>query len=112
MSDCLFCRIAAGELPSDQVYSDDQVVVFRDIQPQAPVHLLMIPRKHIAGLNALTEEDSPLLAHMMQLLPKIAQQQGLNEGFRTVINTGRGGGQVVFHLHIHLLGSQSGLPGI
>lgn len=106
-SDCLFCKIIQGELPSEQVYNDDQVVVFRDINPKAPVHLLMVPREHIISLTELEEKHNNLIAHMMHLLPKIATQQGLHKGFRTVINTGPGGGQIVFHLHIHLLGGNS-----
>jgi histidine triad (HIT) family protein len=110
MSDCIFCKILAGEIPSDKVYEDDKVYVFRDINPKAEVHLLMIPREHIASLNELTAEHDALMAHMLRLLPQLAQGQGLDEGFRTIINTGKGGGQEVFHLHIHLLGGK-GLPG-
>ncbi len=110
MSDCLFCKIIAGEIPADQVYEDEQVLVFRDINPQAEVHLLMIPRVHLASLGELSTEHDALIAHMMRLLPIVAKQQGLVDGFRSIINTGKGGGQVVFHLHIHLLGGKS-LPG-
>lgn len=110
MSDCLFCRIAAGEIPADIVYQDEQVVVFKDIHPRARVHLLMIPRVHIESLNDLQPEHGELIARMMQLLPTLARDQGLDTGFRTIINTGRGGGQEVFHLHIHLLGGAP-LPG-
>ncbi|MGM0593091.1 MAG: histidine triad nucleotide-binding protein [Pseudomonadota bacterium] len=110
MTDCLFCKILNGEIPSDKVYEDDKVCVFRDINPKAEVHLLMIPREHIASLNELTPEHDALMAHMLRLLPQLAQEQGLDEGFRTIINTGKGGGQEVFHLHIHLLGG-SNLPG-
>jgi histidine triad (HIT) family protein len=102
--DCLFCKIIAGEIPSEQVYSDEQVVVFKDINPKAPVHLLMVPREHIKSLNELQAQHEGLIAYMMRLLPQIAKEQGLDNGFRTVINTGPGGGQEVFHLHIHLLG--------
>ncbi|MDM8568918.1 histidine triad nucleotide-binding protein [Thiotrichales bacterium HSG1] len=101
-TDCLFCKIITGELPSEQVYSDETVVVFKDINPKAPIHLLIVPREHIISLNELDNDD--LTVHMMQLLPKLAKYQGLNGGFRTVINTGPAGGQIVFHLHIHLLG--------
>ena len=100
----LFNKIIAGELPSDQVYSDDKVIAFRDINPRAPVHILLVPREHIVSLNELEERHDELIAHMMRLLPKLAKQEGLENGFRTVINTGTGGGQEVFHLHIHLLG--------
>lgn len=110
MSDCLFCKIAAGEIPADKVYEDDTMVVFRDINPKAAVHLLAIPRTHLASLEELTEEHDALLATMMRRLPVLAKEQGLTEGFRTIINTGEGGGQEVFHLHIHLLGG-SDLPG-
>lgn len=111
MSDCLFCKIVAGELPSERVYEDDQVVVFRDIQPKADVHLLLVPRRHIDSLEALGPGDDDLLGHALRLLPGIAREQGLESGFRTVINTGRGGGQEVMHLHVHLLGGAQ-LPGL
>lgn len=104
---CLFCKIIAGEIPSEQVYSDDQVVVFKDINPKAAVHLLIVPKEHIVSLNELEEQHDSLIAHMMRLLPTIAKQQGLENGFRTVINTGPAGGQIIFHLHIHLLGGDS-----
>lgn len=110
MSDCLFCRIAAGELPADIVYQDEQVVVFRDIYPKADVHLLLIPREHIPSLNELDAAHDALVAHMMRLLPRLAREQGLADGFRAIINTGPGGGQEIFHLHIHLLGGGR-LPG-
>jgi len=110
-SDCLFCKIVAGEIPSEQVYSDEHVVVFKDINPKAAVHLLIVPREHIISLNELDEKHDGLMAYMMRLLPKIAKEQGLVQGFRTVINTGPGGGQLVFHLHIHLLGGE-GLSGV
>lgn len=104
MSDCLFCKIATGEIPADIVYQDDQVLVFKDINPKADVHLLVIPREHVASLADATEEHDKLMAYMMRLLPQLARKQGLERGFRTIINTGRGGGQEVFHLHFHLLG--------
>ena len=110
MSDCLFCRIVAGKVPSDRVYEDSQVVVFRDIYPKAPVHLLVVPRVHFASLNELTPEHDSLMAHMLRLLPQLARQQGLDTGFRTIINTGPGGGQEIPHLHIHILGGGR-LPG-
>lgn len=110
MSDCLFCKIAAGEIPSKKVYEDDKVFVFWDINPKAAVHLLLIPKVHIASLNELAEKNSEhdeMIAHAMKLLPKLAKEQGLDNGFRTIINTGKGGGQVVFHLHMHLLGGNN-----
>ncbi len=105
-TDCLFCKIVAGDIPADIVYSDDKVIVFKDIAPKAPIHLLIVPREHVESLAELNPEHDALIAHMMRLLPKIAKDQGLEGGFRTTINTGKDGGQVVFHLHIHLLGGQ------
>ena len=110
MSDCLFCKIAAGEIPGDKVYEDDKVIAFKDINPKAEVHLLVIPREHISSLNELTPEHDALIAHMMRVIPQLAKSQGLNEGFRTIINTGKGGGQIIFHLHMHLMGGKD-LPG-
>jgi len=110
MSDCLFCKIVAGEIPADIAFEDEQVVVFRDIYPKADVHLLLIPRQHIASLNELEPAHDALTAHMLRLLPKLAKEQGLDDGYRTIINTGPGGGQEIFHLHFHLLGGGH-LPG-
>ena len=110
MSDCLFCKILAGDIPGDIVYEDDTVIAFKDINPKAEVHLLVIPRDHIASLNELTPEHDALIAHMMRVIPQLAKSQGLNEGFRTIINTGKGGGQIIFHLHMHLMGGKN-LPG-
>lgn len=110
MSDCLFCKIAAGDIPSERVYEDDWVIVFKDIYPKAKVHLLLVPREHIASLNEVDESHDALMAHMLRLLPRLAREQGLDDGFRTIINTGPGGGQEIFHIHIHLLGG-SKLPG-
>lgn len=110
MSDCLFCKILAGEIPSDKVYEDDKMYVFKDLYPKAEVHLLAIPRLHIESLNEVNDEHDEIMSHMLKQLPRLAKQQGLKDGFRTIINTGKGGGQVVFHLHIHLLGG-SNLPG-
>jgi histidine triad (HIT) family protein len=110
VSDCLFCKILAGEIPSDKVYEDDKVYVFKDIYPKADIHLLMIPREHIDSLNELNESHDALMGHMMRLLPVLAKEQGLDTGFRTIINTGPGGGQEVFHLHLHLMGGDH-MPG-
>jgi histidine triad (HIT) family protein len=110
MSDCLFCKILAGEIPSTKVYEDEQIYVFKDIYPKAEVHLLVIPNLHISRLDEAKPEHADLLAHMMLSLPKLAKSQGLDTGFRTIINTGPGGGQEVDHLHIHILGG-SNLPG-
>lgn len=110
MNDCIFCKIVAGQIPSERVYEDEQVVVFRDIYPKAPVHLLMVPRVHVASLDELAPEHDALAAHMLRTLPEVARRAGLAGGYRTVINTGRGGGQEVFHLHMHILGGGA-LPG-
>ena len=110
MNDCLFCKIAAGEIPADKVYEDDQVIAFKDINPKAAVHLLVIPREHIDSLNEVTPEKDALIAHMMRVIPQLAESQGLDNGFRTIINTGKGGGQIIFHLHMHLMGGEN-LPG-
>ena len=107
MEPCLFCKIEQGEITSEQVYQDEDVIVFKDIAPKATVHLLVVPRKHVSGLNDLLPEDQQLIGKMMLLLPELAKQQGLDDGFRTIINTGSGGGQEVFHLHIHLLGGNA-----
>ncbi len=104
MKNCLFCKIESNEIPSERVYEDEDCIVFKDISPKAAVHLLVVPRKHVNGLADLRPEDKSLMGNLMLLLPKLAEQQGLENGFRTIINTGKGGGQEVFHLHIHLLG--------
>ena len=104
MSDCIFCKIAQGEISANFVYEDEYCVAFEDIAPKAPVHLLLIPKKHIDGLLHLDETDEKLMGHMIMILPELAKKQGLQHGFRTQINTGKAGGQEVFHLHIHLLG--------
>ncbi|KGM07880.1 putative hydrolase [Methylophaga thiooxydans] len=110
MSNCLFCKIVSGEIPSDKVFEDEWIFVFKDIAPKADVHLLVIPKQHIARLDQATEANAALLSHMLLALPALAKQQGLETGFRTIINTGPGGGQEVDHLHIHLLGGKT-LPG-
>ena len=110
MNDCLFCKIISGEIPSDNVFEDDLIYVFKDINPKAAVHLLVIPKIHLDSLEQLTNEHQSLIAHIMVQLPLLARSQGLDNGFRTIINTGPGGGQEVGHLHIHLLGGK-GLPG-
>jgi histidine triad (HIT) family protein len=106
MSDCLFCRIAKGEIPCGKVYEDDEILAFKDIHPQAPVHVLIIPKKHIATLAEARPEDAPVLGRMLALAPRLAQELGAGEGFRSIINTGRHGGQEVYHLHLHILGGQ------
>lgn len=104
MEDCLFCKIAAGEIPSTKVYEDDMVYAFRDIAPQAPVHILLIPKKHISGWSAVTGESDALLAHLMRTAAVIAEQEGLGEGYRVVSNCGKNACQSVSHLHLHILG--------
>lgn len=106
--DCLFCKIIAGEIPSNKVYSDDEVYAFHDINPAAPTHILIIPRKHLSAVNSASEADQALLGKLLLRANQIAADQGLAEdGFRYVINTGRDGGQTVFHLHLHILGGRA-----
>ncbi|WP_305908279.1 histidine triad nucleotide-binding protein [Methylomarinum sp. Ch1-1] len=105
MSDCLFCKMVAGEIQPDVVFEDDKVLAFRDINPQAPTHILIIPRQHVPTLNELT--DAELGGHILKTAAAIAKQEGLAEdGYRTVFNCNRHGGQDVFHLHLHLLGGR------
>jgi len=107
MSECIFCRIAAGELSADIVHEDDRVMVFKDTSPQAPIHFLLIPKRHISTLLELGEEDGGLLTHIITVLGRVAKEYDLDKkGFRTVINTGEEGGQTVGHLHFHLLGGR------
>ena len=103
--DCLFCKIVAGEIPSDRVYEDDAVIVFRDINPRAPTHVLAIPRRHIASAANLTDADGELLAALFAALRHVAEEAGLH-GYRIVTNVGAESGQSVFHLHFHLLGGR------
>ena len=110
MSDCLFCRIVRGEIPSQKVYEDEDVLAFKDIRPLAPVHFLVIPKRHIESLATSTEDDAALLGRLLAAVPKIAREQGAADGFRTIINTGRVGGQEVYHLHIHVIGGGEPLP--
>ena len=107
MEDCLFCRIASGEIPAKKAYEDDQALAFYDIDPKAPVHVLVIPKKHIASIAAASEEDFSLVAHLMRVAQQLAKELNLDNGFRLVVNTGKDGGQSVGHLHIHLLGGRA-----
>jgi histidine triad (HIT) family protein len=108
MTDCLFCKIAHREIPSAIVYEDQRVVAFKDINPQAPTHLLVIPKRHIASLNEISVEDDQLLGELVRRAAAIAKDLGLAAGgFRTVFNTNRDAGQTVFHVHLHLLGGRS-----
>ena len=104
---CLFCRIVAGDVPSDRVHEDDEVIAFRDINPRAPTHVLVIPRRHVADAHALTEAEGPLLGKMFAVIRSIAEGEGLRDGYRVVTNIGPASGQTVFHLHFHLLGGRS-----
>jgi histidine triad (HIT) family protein len=104
MSDCLFCRIVRGEIPARKVYEDDEVLAFHDINPVAPVHFMLVPKLHLASLAEADESHATLLGKLLLLAPKLAKELGLDKGFRTVINTGQGGGQEIFHLHIHIIG--------
>ena len=111
--DCLFCKIVAGEIPARKVYEDEQSVAFEDIRPQAPVHVLIVPKKHIASLDHLDahlgidSEDKRILGHLHAIAAEIAKSRKLTGGYRTVINTGADAGQTVFHLHVHLLGGRA-----
>ena len=108
MEDCLFCKITAGEMDTDFVYEDDKVVAFEDVNPQAPVHLLIVPKKHISTILELEEEDYSLISHIYKVANKLAEAEGIAEdGFRIVHNCKEEGGQTVFHIHFHLLGGRS-----
>ena len=104
MSDCIFCKIVRGEIPCRKVYEDEELFAFHDIHPIAPVHFMLIPKLHIASLQEVNGNHAALLGKMLVLAAQLAREQGLSNGFRTVINTGKGGGQEVFHLHIHVIG--------
>jgi histidine triad (HIT) family protein len=105
--ECIFCQIASGKIPSDTVYQDEEVIVFRDINPQAPVHLVIIPRRHIPSLAHLSEADSALIGRMVAIANQLAKGEGLSQkGYRLAINCGEEGGQAVPHLHLHLLGGR------
>ena len=106
MSDCLFCKIIAGDIPSTKVYEDELVLAFRDIAPQAPTHVLVIPKTHISGVSGITAENSALVAHIFEVIPAIARAEGLENGYRIVSNCGPDAGQTVPHLHFHILGGK------
>ena len=106
MNDCVFCKIAAGIIPSTKVYEDETVLAFRDIAPMAPTHILVIPKTHIASVAEVTAENSGVVAHIFEVIAKIAKDEGLEEGFRVVSNCGPHAGQTVHHLHFHILGGQ------
>ena len=105
--DCIFCQIVAGKIPSEILYQDEEVIAFRDINPQAPIHLLIIPRKHIPSLTHLSEAESSLIGHMVNIANQLAKREGISEsGYRLAMNCGKEGGQLVPHLHLHLLGGR------
>ncbi len=104
MSDCIFCRIIRGEIPAKTIYEDDEILAFHDINPIAPVHFMVIPKLHVASLADADMSHQKVLGHLFAKVGEIARSQGLNDGFRTIINTGRIGNQEVYHLHVHVLG--------
>lgn len=107
MSDCIFCKIAGKAIPSKMVYEDDHVFAFDDVNPQAPIHSLVIPKKHVASVQVLDEQDQALMGRLLFACTKVAQLKGLADpGYRLVVNTGRDGGQTVFHLHFHVMGGR------
>ena len=108
MADCLFCRIVKGEIPTEFIYQDEEVVAFRDITPAAPVHILVIPKKHIEKLQDMSDNEGELLGKLILTAKKIAVQEKIGQGFKVIINCGREGGQKIFHLHVHLLGGWEG----
>src|ERR1017187_8847284 len=106
MDDCLFCKIIAGKIPSKKVYEDDKVYVFEDINPKAPTHVLIIPKRHVVGLKEATPEDAEILGYCQLIAAKIGRERGIEDGYRTVYNVGPRSGQSVFHLHLHMLGGR------
>ena len=106
MENCLFCKIIAGDIPSTKVFEDETVYAFRDINPQAPTHILVIPKTHIASCNGITPENSGVIAHIFEVIPQIAAAEGLTGGYRVVSNCGDDAGQTVHHLHFHILGGK------
>ncbi|MDD5656875.1 MAG: histidine triad nucleotide-binding protein [Elusimicrobia bacterium] len=106
MNDCIFCKIAARRIPSQNVYEDESAAAFKDLNPQAPVHILIVPKKHISGLDACRREDAALLGHLQLVAAKLAAENGIAGGYRLLTNNGRGAGQSVDHLHYHLLGGR------
>ena len=105
--ECIFCQIVSGKIPSDIVYQNEEIIAFRDIEPQAPVHLIIIPRRHIPSLVHLSQADSSLVGHMVDIANQLAKSEGVAQsGYRLVINCGKEGGQLVPHLHLHLLGGR------
>jgi histidine triad (HIT) family protein len=110
MEDCIFCKIVAGKIPSKKIYEDEHVFAFHDINPVAPVHFMIIPKKHVDSLAHVTDKDAPVLGHILAIAGRLASDQGSPEGFRTIVNTGRIGRQDVYHLHVHVIGGPNPLP--
>ena len=106
MSDCIFCKIISGEIPSNKVYEDELVYAFRDIAPMAPTHILVVPKAHIQDVNGITPENSSIVSHIFEIIPQLAAQEGLTGGYRVVSNCGADAGQTVPHLHFHILGGK------
>ncbi len=107
MSDCIFCKIVSGDIPGDIVYQNDDVLAFRDLNPQAPTHILVIPKRHIATINELQDADAELVGKMYLAAKEIARNEGIDEaGYRTIMNCNAGAGQTVFHIHLHVLGGR------
>ncbi|SHH65614.1 histidine triad nucleotide-binding protein [Sporanaerobacter acetigenes] len=107
MNDCIFCKIAHGEIPTDKIYEDDKVIVFNDINPQSPVHFLVIPKEHISSIKEIDENNVSIISHIVLIIKKIAKEKGLDEkGYRIINNCGEYGGQTVEHLHFHVLGGR------
>jgi histidine triad (HIT) family protein len=106
MSDCIFCKIVAGEIPSKKLYEDDDVIAFWDIAPQAPVHFLVIPKKHIAAPTDVTEPDDKIVGKMIRIGAQLAEENGTGDAFRVIFNNGAKAGQVVFHIHLHIIGGR------
>ncbi|MDO8891036.1 MAG: histidine triad nucleotide-binding protein [Sulfurimicrobium sp.] len=110
MLDCIFCKIVKDQIPSKKIYEDDELIAFHDIHPIAPVHFMIVPKSHVDSLGHCTVVHQALLGRILLLAPQLAKEQGLEKGFRTMINTGHGGGQEVFHLHVHVFGGDALLP--
>ncbi len=106
MADCIFCKIVQGEVPAKKVYEDEEILAFHDINPQAPVHILIIPKKHIEKIEDINESDAPLIGKLFVVAKKLAKEFNLEDGYRLVINNGKKAGQAVFHIHLHLLGGR------
>jgi len=110
-TDCIFCKIVRGEIPAQKVYEDEHLLAFKDIRPAAPVHVLVIPKQHVASLEDCSSSHEAMLGKLLLAAPRIAREQGAPDGFRTIINTGKVGRQEVYHLQIHILGGPTPLPG-